>query len=131
MKVSSDYPTRCATEWHLRPATYWLSHIYIRNADGCILFPFGPPCLNGLLLRSLLRRAQIAVFFADELTPAIIQQFVELDDDAVQGTHVKLGVHQRYTKNEIYIELWSPDLPTFEMTLVDLPGKLFCYLTQY
>lgn len=107
---------------------YWLGRISIQYADSNVLSPFGSPCLDGLQLASLLRRAQIAVFFTDELTRDTIQDVIEFDDASVDSMHASLGVNQQYTKHQLYVELWSPDLPAFEMTLVDLPGKFFCCL---
>lgn len=107
---------------------YWLGRISIQYADSNVLSPFGSPCLDGLQLASLLWRAQIAVFFTDELTRDTIQDVIEFDDASVDSMHASLGVNQQYTKHQLYVELWSPDLPAFEMTLVDLPGKFFCCL---
>ena len=79
----------------------------------------------------ILRRAQVAVFFADGLTPAVIQSFIEMDDATVQHAHASLAAFQFYTKHQVFVELrGSPGLPGFEMTLVDLPGKILSRLDQ-
>lgn len=123
MKVSLGYPTRCATEWHLQRTSYWLGRAYIRKADGSLLVPFGPLCFNGSRLESLLRQAQVAVFLTEELTPDTIQAIIDFDDATVERAHASLGASRYYTKHQVYIDLRSPDLLAFEITIVDLPGK--------